>query len=173
MSSVVLAKPARFRASYTRLFKMIERKVYWTNRSGDQQQRQFCMDAVTGCPDSALFAFSEIAALACHKADEAQNGRVHDADLTSRSDVIRCSLRLWTPQSDSTIGAAQDRHKLSVAKIWNEAAGIYLDATLSDFNTGMLSPSRATMLIHCIARFIPHCSACAGDCGRVPDFTPV
>lgn len=147
MSSVVLLRPPQFHMLYSCLFRLMERKVYWANPPAGHQWQRFCMNELTGCPDSTLFAISEISTLASHRSDESQRGRVHDADLTSRSDVIRRTLRLWTPHVDASSGSPEERVKLTVAKIWNETAGMYLDAVLNDFNSGEPFPDGSMALL--------------------------
>lgn len=136
MASIVLSRPPRFYLTYRRLFNLLSRRVQRPSRLAPRAQKSFDMEGLTGYPDLVLFQISEICVLGCFKDDESQSGASHDMDMWFRTDVIRRQLCLWMLRA-STSDSAEDRRKQSIAKIWNETVGIYLDSILNNFNFGM------------------------------------
>ena len=169
--SVTLQQPARLLALYRRLLgngqnlwagpnSQVARPVHGLGPSDSYNMR---MDELTGCPDSILLAFAEIAALAHWKAREQRNRTLSVRELIIRGAAIERAVR-QRPESSSqaavevlgggTSSAAglaslsagsgyaqhhaqtQTLHHRLVASIYEEAAVLYLNTVLSGCNPG-------------------------------------
>ncbi|KAI0789851.1 fungal-specific transcription factor domain-containing protein [Abortiporus biennis] len=87
-SSVTLMQRPRFLSLYRRLFA--GGAGYWANANEHYDLR---MDKLTGCPDEAMLAIAEIAALAQWKATELHNGTLSTRELIKRGDLIEQTLK--------------------------------------------------------------------------------
>jgi len=118
------------------------------------------MDLLTGCPDEAMLAIAEIAALAHWKASEQRSGSLSFRELIRRGDDIEQRLRRHQadPQNFSDMDQAplhpnlaqtstvtepgmspfpSDEMRRQVADIFREAAVLYLHTVLSSSNPGV------------------------------------
>lgn len=89
MSSVTLMQPPRFLSLYRRMFGG-GGAGYWSNTNEHYDLR---MDKLTGCPDEAVLAIAETAALAHWKATEQRNGTLSVRELIRRGDEIERTLK--------------------------------------------------------------------------------
>jgi len=88
LSSVTFLQPPRFLSLYRRLFK--SGAGYWAS-TGEHFECK--MDLLTGCPDGAVLAIAEIAALAHWKTTEMRNGCLSIRELIRRGDLIEQELK--------------------------------------------------------------------------------
>ncbi|THH29929.1 hypothetical protein EUX98_g4257 [Antrodiella citrinella] len=89
LSSVTFLQPPRFLSLYRRLFK--SGAGYWGASTGEHFECK--MDFLTGCPDGAVLAIAEVAALAHWKATEMRNGCLSIRELVRRGDLIEQELK--------------------------------------------------------------------------------
>lgn len=119
------------------------------------------MDKLTGCPDEAVLALAETAALAYWKHAEQQRGSLSVRDLIRRGDSIEQSLRQGALRSLNSspvtetgpllpsgmcapanmfpnfdIPSADDASRRAIPQIWKATALLYLHTVLSDSHPG-------------------------------------
>ncbi|PSS36747.1 hypothetical protein PHLCEN_2v1378 [Hermanssonia centrifuga] len=157
LSGVTFLRPPRFLSVYRRLFGG-GGAGYWSTSNNDQLDLR--MDKLTGCPDEALLAIAETAALAHWKASESRQGSLSMRDLIRRGDQIEQVLRqrparnyAESPTSetvpvmpsgmtaaagmfDDTTGPDETTRR-TVAEIYRETAMLYLHTVLSDSHPGV------------------------------------
>ncbi|THH00370.1 hypothetical protein EW026_g2146 [Hermanssonia centrifuga] len=157
LSGVTFLRPPRFLSVYRRLFGG-GGAGYWSTSNNDQLDLR--MDKLTGCPDEALLAIAETAALAHWKASESRQGSLSMRDLIRRGDQIEQALRqrparnyAESPTSetvpvmpsgmtaaagmfDDTTGPDETTRR-TVAEIYRETAMLYLHTVLSDSHPGV------------------------------------
>ena len=121
------------------------------------------MDKLTGCPDEAVLALAEVAALAQWKQTELQRGSLSMRDLIRRGDLIEQALRQSPLRSVTSspvtetgpilpsgmasaagmfptfeMSPADDASRRAIPQIWRETAVLYLHTVLSDSHPGKL-----------------------------------
>ena len=157
MSSVVFVRPPRFLAVYRRLFGQggSGGAGFWATTNNDQLDLR--MDKLVGCPDEAVLAIAEIAALASWKKSEAAQGRLSIRELIRRCDVIdqnlnqrparnyaespvaETALPSGMPTAAGTIydiAGPNEAQRQAVAKIYRETAMLYLHTVLNGPHPG-------------------------------------
>ncbi|KAH8100968.1 fungal-specific transcription factor domain-containing protein [Cristinia sonorae] len=150
MSSVTFLRTPRFISLYRRLFK--SGAGFWASTGESFECR---MDSLTGCPDEALLAIAEIAALAHWKSTEIRNGCLSIRELVRRADLIQRDLKTYLDCEkppgqikDSILPslvsgdapdltAPTDEVRLLIAKIHRENALLYLHTVLNDAHPGV------------------------------------
>lgn len=172
LASIVFTRPPRFLSLYRRLFGNSGGGGYWATANNDQLDLR--MDRLTGCPDEAVLALAEVAALAAWKAAESQKGTLSMRELIRRGDAIEQTLRsrahrtyadsptaegmpmlptglpasaeVTSPSALASAGA--DEHtRRTIASIWREAAVLYLHTVISDAHPGVPEIVKATNTI--------------------------
>lgn len=162
MSGMIFIRPPRFLAVYRRLFSQggPGGAGYWS--AANNEQLDLRMDKLTGCPDEALLAIAEIAALASWKKSEAAQGTLSMRELIRRGDQIEQALRqrparnyAESPTTDTVpsgmaaaagagmihdIAGPDEATRLRVAQIYRETAVLYLHTVLSDSHPGEYAP---------------------------------
>lgn len=159
MSSVTFLQPPRFLSLYRRLFK--SGAGYWASTG---EHFELKMEFLTGCPDGAVLAIAETAALAHWKATEMRNGCLSVRELIRRGDLIEQDLKAHPVSLDGEKPAAAqvtdpmlaasgalpgvmgdgadttaptDDVRMLVARIHREGALLYLQTVLHDALPGM------------------------------------
>ncbi|KAJ7066874.1 fungal-specific transcription factor domain-containing protein, partial [Mycena belliarum] len=148
-SSFTVMRPPIYMALYKRL-------VGPTN--SQLKTSELRMESLIGCPEEVLLGIAEVSALAHWKAAEKDNGTLSNHELIRRGDEIEHRLRksaelpVWgeadrTPLHPTLVQAGLDRVdalpfprpevRLLVAKIFLEAALLYLHTVVSDSNPGV------------------------------------
>ncbi|GJE94614.1 Zn(II)2Cys6 transcription factor [Phanerochaete sordida] len=170
LASVVFTRPPRFLSLYRRLFGNSGGGGYWATTNNDQLDLR--MDKLTGCPDEAVLALAETAALAHWKVTEGQKGTLSMRELIRRGDLIESTLRNHPSRNyaDSpivenasmlptglaaaaeaaspTLGSGVDElTRRTIANIWREAAVLYLHTVISDAHPGVPEILKATNTI--------------------------
>jgi hypothetical protein len=154
----MFSRPPRFLSLYHRLFGASTGAGYWATTNNDQLDLR--MDKLTGCPDEALLAIAEIAALAYWKATEASKGTLSMRELIRRGNFIEQTLRSHPARtytdspttadmpmlptglttaaemSHVMIGTADEHTKRTIAHVWRETAVLYLHTVLSECQPG-------------------------------------
>lgn len=106
------------------------------------------MDVFAGCPDEAVLAIAETSALAHWKTSQIRNGCLSYPDLIHRGTIIEQRLRRCSDSAMATNGLNQGMHgtadassltveeRAVIAKIFREAADLYLHSVLSNSTPG-------------------------------------
>lgn len=112
------------------------------------------VDSLTGCPDEVLLGIAEISTLSCWKIQEMRKGCLSMKELIRRGNIVESHLRscepMYSRELDQTplhpdlpvdedsnlkeiavVPAVVDTRQL-VAKVYREAALLYLHTILSD-----------------------------------------
>lgn len=161
LASVVFRGTPRFLALYRRLFGAAGGGAgFWA--AANNTHLDLRMDRLTGCPDEALLAIAEAAALAHWKAAEAHKGCLSVRELVRRADAIEHALlaapaRAYAEGSPTADAApmlpsglpapAQEQapaapprvdefSRRTVAAIWREAAVLYLQTVVHGCHPG-------------------------------------
>ncbi|EKM58499.1 uncharacterized protein PHACADRAFT_193620 [Phanerochaete carnosa HHB-10118-sp] len=171
LASVVFTRPPRFLSLYRRLFGNQGGAGYWATTNNDQLDLR--MDRLTGCPDEAVLAIAETAALAHWKITESQKGALSVRELARRGEIIEQTLRSQparvyddSPTTEgmpmlptglaapadaaaaAAMGPGADEHtRRTVASIWRETAVLYLHTVISDAHPGVPEIVKATNTI--------------------------
>ncbi|KAJ7126736.1 fungal-specific transcription factor domain-containing protein [Mycena epipterygia] len=149
-STLTIMRPPKYLALYRRLFGDL---TGWHLPGGEIR-----MDALTGCPDEVLLGIAEVSALSHWKTAEKRKGTLSSRDLIRRGDEIEQCLRKRTSSLvyggefdiplhptllqagseafDTALYPTRETRQL-VAKIFFEAALLYLHTVLSDSNPGV------------------------------------
>ncbi|KAL0953251.1 hypothetical protein HGRIS_004503 [Hohenbuehelia grisea] len=171
-ASIAQQQPPRFFTLWKRLLS--DRSAFWSLQgSGDlnmppSTQTGLQMDALSGCPDEALLALAETAALAHWKAKKQAEGALSVRELVRRGDEIEATLRAnvselsITSTSDaeaplhagltgstennagqgSPVFPGEDMRRL-VADVFRESAALYIHSVVNDPNPGVPEISAA------------------------------
>lgn len=136
-----------------------EQAGFWHSGCDTDALHSLRMDLVTGCPDQAMLALSEIAMLAHWKATEQHNRTLSYKELIQRGDDIEQRLRRHPshpislsdvdqapldpnlPQTADTVNGGgaifpDEESRSLVSKIFCEAAVLLLNTVLNDANPG-------------------------------------
>jgi len=154
MSTITLHTIPKHLAFYRRLYR--GGGGFWSATSG-MSAKEDCdlrVDSLTGCPDEVLLGIAEISTLSCWKIQEMRKGCLSMKELIRRGNIVESHLRscepMYSRELDQTplhpdlpvdedsnlkeiagIPAVVDTRQL-VAKIYQEAALLYLHTILSD-----------------------------------------
>ncbi|KAG6373392.1 hypothetical protein JVT61DRAFT_6541 [Boletus reticuloceps] len=154
MSTITMHTIPQHLAFYRRLYR--GGGGFWsaTLSMSAKEDSDLRLDNLTGCPDEVLLGIAEVSTLSCWKAQEMRKGCLSMKELIRRGNIVESHLRSCDPmyscEPDQTplhpelpadgdsnlkgmagIPAVIDTRQL-VAKIYREAAVLYLHTVLSD-----------------------------------------
>lgn len=154
MSTITLHTIPKHLAFYRRLYR--GGGGFWSATSGmsAKEDLDLRVDNLTGCPDEVLLGIAEISTLSCWKGQEMRKGCLSMKELIRRGNIVESHLRscesMYSRESDQTplhpdlpvgedsslkgiqgIPSILDTRQV-VAKIYLEAALLYLHTVLSD-----------------------------------------
>lgn len=128
---------------------MLAEQKYWVNGNNLDMPQRLRMDLLSGCPDEAMLAIAEVSDLAQWKSLQLLNGCLSYPELIRRGTVIEQQLRQYQTDpsnnhdarlhgtTDATQPSQEDRSL--TARIFREAANLYLHTVLSNSIPGKLS----------------------------------
>ncbi|KAF9223696.1 hypothetical protein BS17DRAFT_733378 [Gyrodon lividus] len=159
MSTITLHTIPKHLPFYRRLYR--GGGGFWaTSGVSSTEEIDHRVDSLTGCPDEVLLGIAEISTLACWKTQEMRKGSLSMRELIRRGNIVESHLRsqrelIYHRDPDQTqlhpdlpiggdfsakglagLPAVVDTRQL-VAKIYREAAILYLHTVLSDPNPGV------------------------------------
>ncbi|KAF8134962.1 fungal-specific transcription factor domain-containing protein [Boletus edulis] len=154
MSTITLHTIPQHLAFYRRLYR--GGGGFWsaTLSMSAKEDSDLRVDNLTGCPDEVLLGIAEVSTLSCWKAQEMRKGCLSMKELIRRGNIVESHLRscdpMYSREPDQTplhpelpadgdlnlkgmagIPAVVDTRQL-VAKIYREAAVLYLHTVLSE-----------------------------------------
>jgi len=177
MSTITLHTIPRHLAFYRRLYR--GGGGFWSATSGmsGKEDSDLRVDNLTGCPDEVLLGIAEISTLSCWKAQEMRKGCLSMKELIRRGNIVESHLRscepMYSRECEQTplhpdlpvdedlntkgmagIPAVVDAQQL-VAKIYREAALLYLHTILSDPIPGVPEIIESVDVIAQLVRQLP------------------
>jgi hypothetical protein len=159
MSTITLRTTPKHLPFYRRLYR--GGGGFWaTSGASTTEENDSRVDSLTGCPDEVLLGIAEISTLACWKAQEMRKGSLSMRELIRRGNIVESHLRcVYDPVNPRDLDQTQLHPDLPVggdsgakgipglpsvvdtrqivAKIYQEAAILYLHTVLSDPNPGV------------------------------------
>lgn len=164
MSTITLHTIPKHLAFYRRLYR--GGGGFWSATSGlsAKEDSDLRVDTLIGCPDEVLLGIAETSTLSCWKIQEMRKGCLSMKELIRRGNIIESHLRscepMYSREPDQTplhpdLPADEDSNlkgmagisavvetRQVVAKIYREAALLYLHTVLSDPIPGKCGNSR-------------------------------
>ncbi|KIK99965.1 hypothetical protein PAXRUDRAFT_822141 [Paxillus rubicundulus Ve08.2h10] len=175
MSTITLHTTPKHLSFYRRLYR--GGGGFWaTSGTSTTDEIDLRVDSLTGCPDEVLLGIAEISTLACWKTQEIRKGSLSMRELIRRGNVLESHLRSYREpvyhpdptqlHPDLPIGGDFDAKGLPglpaivdtrqlVAKIYQEAAILYLHTVLSDPNPGVPEIVQSTDVVTHLVRQLP------------------